>query len=386
MKLSFMKHLIYILIASCIVTSCTPPTEEVEGPPTDLVGMKNLLAEKKQAYKKLETEIKNLQSDIDKKLPDSEKTKVLVKTEALKNGSIKIKSKVQGSVLSDSYAMASSETGGRIMSMLVNEGEYVQKGQIIATVDLQTIVNQKAELEKAYELAVDVFQRQERLWNQKIGSELQYLEAKNNKERLEKSMATIQGQIAKNQVSAPISGVIEQKFLSQGELAGPGTPIVQILNTSALKVVADVPEKYLTSVRRGQKVNVFYPALDQTNAKTISMIGRTIDPANRTFKIEINTSSQGGKIKPFLLAEVDFIAESIDDVIAISPELIQEEVSGKKYVFLNKNGKASKEYIETGEANDEQIIITDGLAEGDELITEGAFFIKEGELIKTVSE
>ena len=378
-----MKYLFSFILISIMITSCGQATEGAQEIPEDLAGLKKMLTEQKQQAKKLDERIEVIQKKINKLQPEIEKEKILVESEILETKSIDVLAKVQGTVLSDKYAMASSETGGRLISLTVDEGDFVNQGQVIGTVDLESFEKQKAELETGLSLARDVFQRQSRLWEQNIGSEIQYLEAKNNVERIEKSLATMQSQISKKSILSPISGVIDQKFLSQGELAGPGTPIVKILNTSALKVVADIPEKYIGTVRRGQKVQVSYPALDQSSNKTISMVGRTIDPSNRTFKIEVKTGSQGGLIKPFLLAEVHFVSESLKDIIAISPELIQEEVSGKKYVFLNKDGKATKTIIETGESNDEEVVIVSGLEAGDEVVTEGAFFLKEGELIKT---
>ncbi len=353
--------------------------------PEDLAGLKKLLTEQKSEAKALATSMEEIQAKIDKLQPPSAKEKVIVVTEKIAKESIDLIAQVQGAVLSDNFAMASSEMGGRLLTMTVQEGDYVKAGQTIGSVDFESFEKQKAELQTGLSLATDVFERQSRLWKQNIGSEIQYLEAKNNKERLEKSLETLQSQITKKYIKAPISGVVDQKFLSQGEMAGPGTPVVKILNTSALKVAVDIPEKYISSVKRGQTVTVRYPALDQEMKKTISMVGRTIDPSNRTFKIEVKTGSQGGLIKPFLLAEVDFVAEQLKDIIAISPELIQEEVSGKKFVFINQDGVAIKRYVEAGQSNDDKVVIESGLEENDEIITEGAFFVKEGELLETKS-
>ncbi len=378
-----MKHLLILLSTLSLLFACSPANDTNTEMPEDLAGLKKLLTEQKRQSKELATSMEAIQAKIDKLQPPRAKEKVIVVTEKIAKESIDLIAQVQGAVLSDNFAMASSETGGRLMSMTVEEGDYVKAGQTIGSVDLESFEKQKAELQTSLSLAKDVFERQSRLWKQNIGSEIQYLEAKNNKERLEKTLETLQSQITKKYIKAPISGVIDQKFLSQGEMAGPGTPVVKILNTSALKVAVDIPEKYISSVKRGQTVTVRYPALDQEMKKTISMVGRTIDPSNRTFKIEVKTGSQGGLIKPFLLAEVDFVAEQLKDVIAISPELIQEEVSGKKFVFINEDGVAIKRYVEAGLSNDDKVVIDAGLAENDEIITEGAFFVKEGELLET---
>jgi len=364
-----------------IIVSCGSPTQETVETPTDLAGYRKLLNEKKQSARELDKEIKRLSAKVNELAPPSEKAKINVKSTLIEASTFKSKVKVQGAIMADKLASASSETGGRLLSVLVNEGDYVNKGQLIGTVDLATVENQRIELQTSLSLAKTVFERQERLWKQNIGSEMQYLEAKNNVERLQKSLATIESTINKKNVYSPLSGFVDRKILSQGEMAGPGMPIVQILNTNSLKIVADVPEAYLVSTRRGQSVDVFFPALDKKIVKKISMVGRSIDPSNRTYKIEINTTSLGSTLKPNLLAEVEFVEKIEKDVIVISPSIIKDEVSGKKFVFVNKNGKAEKKYIETGESNDDSIIILNGLASGDELITEGGFLLTEGDLL-----
>ncbi len=380
MKNQIMKNILFLL-TTLIIISCGSPQSTTKELPTDLEGLRTLLSEKKTEMRTLTNEIKELNAKVDKLAPPSKKKKTNVKSAIVATSTFQSKAKIQGAVMSDKFASATSETGGRITSLLVDEGDFVSQGQLIATVDLSTIENQKTEIQTSLSLAKNVFERQERLWKQNIGSELQYLEAKNTVERLEKSLTTIQSTIAKKNVTAPITGVIDRKILSQGELAGPGVPIVQILNTNSLKIVADVPETYLTSTKRGQSVDIYFPALDKKITKKISMVGRSIDPSNRTYKVEINTSSLGNSLKPNLLAEVEFVEQTLKNVIVISPSIIKDEVSGKKYVFTNNDGKARKNYIETGESNDENIVILSGLEAGQEVITEGGFLLTDGDLI-----
>ena len=144
---------------------------------------------------------------------------------------------------------------------------------------MTTLENQIAEINTNLSLAQTVFERQERLWNQNIGSEIQYLQAKSNKEGLEKSLATLKSQISKKNIYAPLSGIIDKEFMKQGETASPGMPIVQILNTNKVKIVADVQENFLPSINKGDAVQVYFPAINKTVDKKISMIGRTIDSA-----------------------------------------------------------------------------------------------------------
>jgi RND family efflux transporter MFP subunit len=297
---------------------------------------------------------------------------------------------VQASVLSDVEVFVSSETGGRLLSVRVKEGQYVKKGQLIAKVDLKSLSDQKAELETSMALAKDVYDRQKRLWDKNIGSEIQYLQAENNYQRLQKSLNTLETQIAKANIYSPISGVVDKEFLKAGEIASPGAPIVQLFNPNKLKISADVPETYLGKIKRGDNVDINFPAIGKQIKKTISLMGRTIDPNNRTFKVEMVTSSEGGALKPNLLAELMFNDYTKKDAIVVPLEIVQEEVSGRKYVFVavTKDGKdvAQKSYVKIGEGYEGDIIIEEGLNAGDQIIIDGARSVANGDLIKNMTK
>ena len=341
----------------------------------DLAGMKAQLSDLKKQKVTISDEIVALTKKVEKLEPRKEKEPINVTYRSLQAQNFERYSTIQASVIGDDLVSASSETGGRLLSIKYNEGDYVKKGALIATVDLDLVDKQIAEVETTLSLASTVYDRQKRLWDQNIGSEIQYLEAKNTKERIEKSLETLRAQTAKKNIYAPSSGYIDRKILNQGEMASPGMPIVQILNTSKVKVVADVPENFLGSIKKGDLVEVNFPALNTSSKRKITMIGRSIDPANRTFKIEIDMPS-GGNLKPNLLADVKVKDFAQDNVLFIPAELIKQEVNGKKYVYTiqKMNGKnlAKKKYVQTGENDDLNIIITDGLSADDLIIVDGA--------------
>ena len=221
---------------------------------------------------------------------------------------------------------------------------------------------------------------------QNIGSEVQYLQAKNNKERLEKTLSTLQHQLSKANVSAPISGYVDMILTKEGEVCGPGAPIVKIINTKQVKVVADIPETYLGVVKKGDKVGISFPALNIEKEAKVSMLGRTIDASNRTFKVEVDLNNPDGKLKPNLLAMMKVNDLTVEDVIIIPIELVQQEVSGKDYVFVvnaSDNKKTSKKvYIETGESARGEIVVISGLNGDESIITQGARGLADGELIE----
>lgn len=374
-----MQKYIFILLLVSAFISCGKKEDNT------LEGKKVLLAEKNAELAKLQKEVADIQTEIDKLEPKKEKAPLAVTTLAVEKKEFKRFIDLQGSVATDDVVNASSEMGGRILRLYVKEGQNVKRGQLVATTDAEGLDKQKDEIKKALDLAVDVYERQKRLWDQNIGSEVQYLQAKNAKERLEKTLSTMDVQSRKRNVYAPISGVVDKVYLKEGELAGPGTPIAVMLNMSTVKVVSDVPETYLGKVKNGDKVVVQFPALDKEITQTVTMIGRTIDPSNRTFKMEVKLINGSGELKPNLLSVIKLNDLTIKDALFIPVDIIQQEVSGKKFVFVVKDqsGKkaASKAYITTGESADNQIIVTSGLSSGDQIIVKGARSVLEGQNI-----
>ncbi len=382
---SNMKNTLFILLAILFVASCKPKDDAT------------ILKEKKEAVSDLKDQIKELQIEMDalneeilEIEPKKEKPATLITTKTIETEDFKRYTKVQASVLSDDEVFVSSETGGRLLSVRAKEGDYVKKGQLLATVDLKSLTDQKAELETSMSLAKDVYDRQKRLWDQKIGTEIQFLQAKNNYERLQKTLTTLETQIGKANIYSPISGVVDMEFLKAGEMAGPGAPILQLFNPNKLKIAADIPETYLGKIKRGDRVEIDFPAINKQLSKSISLLGRTIDPSNRTFKVEVSSSSEGGTLKPNLLAELKFNDYTQKDAIVVPLEIVQEEVSGKKYIYVagKKDGKdvVLKSYVSIGEGYEGNIIIEEGLKAGDQIIINGARSVAAGDHIKIMTK
>lgn len=354
--------------------------------PTDLTGKKALLVEKEAALNALQKEVATLKAEIEKIEPPKEKKRRLVTTIPVAKKDFQHFVDIQGTVQSDDFVNVTSEVPGRIMQMNLKEGQNVRRGQLVATLDMEQVDKQIAELNKSLELAKDVYERQKRLWDQDIGSEMQFLQAKNSKERLEKSLETVQFQQTKAKVYAPISGVVEMVNLKSGEVAAPGVPIVQILNTNKVKVVAAVPENYLQAVKKGEEVTIQFPALNMEKKARISRIGTTINPANRTFEVEVDLPNGKGLFKPNLLAQMLINDISIKDAVTIPLVLLQQDVSGKSFVYVvekTEDGDAAKKvFVETGDSYKDDIVVTKGLTGNEILIGEGSRGIAEGELIR----
>lgn len=346
-----------------------------------------LLSEKEAEIRKLEAEIKLLEeaSGEADKVPDSR----LVLADTVATIDFRREVELQATVESDDVAAVTVEVPGRVSAVLVDEGDFVRRGQTLLRVDLEQFDLQIAELNTSLELARDILARQERLRAQNIGTEVQYLEAKNNVERLEKSIAQLRLQQGKSAVTAPISGTIENKNVNAGEYAGPGVPLMQILDAATVKVVADVPETYLRTVREGQTVRIDFPAIDGEREARITEIGRTIDPANRTFQVEIELNNRDRLLKPNMLATVYLIDYQRDDVVVVPSSVVLQEIDGTEYVFVAQPSDegpglytAEKRVVVTGENDALRREILEGLRTNEILVTEGMRSLTDGELIR----
>lgn len=386
-----MKNTLYLFALALLFTaiSCGGDAASTEGAPKTLDEARKQLKDKRQALRKAKGEVAELEAIIAKLDPNANKEKEIPVTVA----PVTVKDfdhyvEVQGNVMPlEDPAFASSETGGRIMQLNVKEGQYVKKGDLIAKVNLESISKSIAQLDESLSLAQDIFKRQENLWKQKIGSEVQYLQAKSQVESLLKNKETMEFELSKASVYAPASGYIDMVRVKEGEMAGPGSPIVQILNTSSLKVVAAVPEIYLGKVKKGERVSVKFPALmnEEQNARVI-MIGRAINPTNRTFEVEASLGSKNGLLKPNLLATMLVKDYSARGAIVVPDQLIMQDVSGADYVMVKENNRAVKKVVTMGRGYKNETVIESGLTGSEVLLMKGARQVSDGDLIKVLSE
>ena len=378
-----MKQFLYFSSLIIFLAACGQPGNGIAG--DDLQSLQSSLSEKQAEVKQLQEEIAIIQEQISQ-LDTSVKSRRLVTIDTVIQEDFKHYVEVQGTIQSDEVVNVSSEVPGRIIRIPVKEGQMVNRGQLIAQLDMESTQKQMDELETALSLAETVYERQSRLWDQKIGSEIQFLEAKNNKERIEKSIASLEAQLKRAYIYAPTSGVIEQMRAEEGEYASPGLPIVTIVNISKLKVSADVPETYVGTVKKGEKVLIKFPNIDEEITTTISMIGKTISEGNRTFLVEAMLGSKSNLYKPNLLALMRLSDFEVKDGVQVPMSVVQQEASGKHFVLIAKEGDegmyASKVYVKIGRSYDNMVLIEEGLQAGELFILEGARGLANNELIE----
>lgn len=299
---------------------------------------------------------------------------------------------VQGNVETSENILIYPEFQGVLTQVFVNEGSRVAKGQLLAKIDDGGLINQLSQLETQYQLAKTTFERQDRLWKQNIGSEIQYLQAKSNMETAESAVSQIRSQIERTSVRAPFTGEIDKIITEQGQVVGPGSlPLMRIINLNNMYVKASIPENYLGSIVKGSQTIVTFPAIDKKTTGTVHHVGNYINPSNRTFEIEIKVPNEDKSIKPNLVAKLEINNYSKEHTILIPANIIQENSKGEKYVFVIKDkvgdeAIAVRNKIETGLKYEGEIEVISGLKNGDTIVSAGALSLIDGAHIKIKSD
>lgn len=288
--------------------------------------------------------------------------------------------------LKDAYI--SPEINGQIQKIMVDRGSRVKKGDLI--LKLNTDVTQKSmeEIETSLELAKRIFTKQEELWEQNIGSELQFLEAKNAMETLEARLATFQKQLEMAHVSAPFSGIIDDIMVKEGELASPGIPLVHLVNLGDMRVSANVSEAYLSSVSRGDQVELRFPAYpDLVMKAAVTRLGEVINPQTRTFTLEVELNNGGEKLKPNMLTSVRIKDYENDNALVVPSNVLRQDFNGTflfRVTEANGTSNAQKVYVNRGITVQDQTMITEGLSAGDQVITRGFNLVSDGTGIRII--
>jgi RND family efflux transporter MFP subunit len=296
--------------------------------------------------------------------------------------------KVQGIVESDNNIMIPSQASGIVKKILVDEGDKVAKGQLLAELDGAIYESNIAEVENALDLANTIFERRKRLWDKNIGSEIEYLQAKNNKENLEKRLETLQEQYRLTKITSPISGSVDNILIKEGEMAAAGLGAIRIVQLSELKISASLSENYISRVKKNDIVRVEIPVLGIEFEHSIDSVAQVIDPDNRTFEIAIEVPREQKRIKPNMLAVVT-INDYKNPQALVVPQNIVQKTGTEQFLFIasEENGQwiSTKRVVQTGESYDNKTEITEGLEEGEFVITFGYQNLADGQAV-TISK
>lgn len=391
-----MRKILTITIISLLFASCGSKEQSVESviASKDLkkIRAKKDVLDKKQ--QELAADIKLLNDEIFK-LDTNKKVPLITTIIALEKPFIHYLD-LQGNVQTKKNVLVYPEMPGQLVRIYVKEGQRVVKGQALAKIDDGGVSQQVAQAESQAAFAKTTYNRQKRLWNQRIGSEIQYLQAKTNYESASRVVKQLKQQLGKSVIKAPFTGIVDDVIKEQGTVVAPGmgSEVFRVVNLGDMYVETDVPESYISTVKKGEKVTVNFPILNKSINSTIRQAGNFINPANRTFKVEIGVPNKDRSIKPNLTAKLKINDYTNPNAILIPQSIISENAKGQQYIFIvdsvkKDNGKvtgvAKQVIIKTGKTQGDVIEILEGLKKDDKIIKEGARSVKDGQLVEVLN-
>lgn len=357
-----MKNFIYTFFAaSILLSSCGGGSEDKRAE------LENL----KKQQKEINSKIQKLQAELSKG-EEKKGNAAIVQTDTVQAKPFVHYVEVQGRIDSDKNVNLTAKSQGTITNVFVTEGQNVKKGQILAKIESGILEQGIAEIKNNLEFATNLYEKQQKLWEQKIGTEIQYLQAKNNKESLERRMASMREQLELTRIIAPFDGTIDEVNIKEGEVAAPGMPAIRIVNPSDYEAIAEVAENYITKIKVGDKALVQIPDLNKTIESKVSTVSRVINRTNRTFMVEVEIpASLSKEIKANMLAYISIEDYKNKDAVVVPINVIQHSTTEGEYVFVAENGKAIKRPVKIGITYNNDAEVISGLKPGDKVIVTG---------------
>ena len=380
--------LVMLILSSCGKKDKTTVESVIESKDLESIRLKKSemvvqQIEIKEQIKRLDIAISEL--DDRRKVP-------LITTFVVKEAVFNHYLEIQGNVTTKDLLVIYPEFSGILTHVYIKEGQWVNKGQVLAKIDDGGLSQQLAQLNIQVELARTTFERQQRLWDQKIGSEMQYLQAKSNYEAQTQAIGQLEQQVAKTIITAPFSGTIDDVLTEQGSVVLPGqTPLMRIVNLNNMYIVTDVPEKYVSNISINKRVEVEFPVLGKKIDSKVRQVGSFINPSNRTFKVEVAIPNKEKSIKPNLTAKLRINDYSNPKALLIPQSIISENANGEQYIYVIKNKTSTNEaiaekvIIETSLTQGDVIEVITGLEPGMEIIQEGARSVNDGQKVKIIN-
>ncbi|MCH1548116.1 MAG: efflux RND transporter periplasmic adaptor subunit [Flavobacteriaceae bacterium] len=384
-----MKNLYFLFVVLGLSCSENKSTIEEVLKSTNI----ELLKDKRDQLTSIQQEVYKKINLIDSRLKalSNESKEPIVYVKKIEESTFKHYVELQGDVKSDKIVSIFPEFSGIVKEIKVNSGDKVSKGQELAIIDDGGLKQQLSQLKITFELVKTTYERQKRLWEQKIGSEIQYLESKSIYEAQKQAIDQLNKQLEKTIIKAPFSGVIDNVIVKQGEVIYPGrSNLMLLLNLDNLYVESRVPEKYLNTITKNKDVIMYFPMLDLNLESSIKYSANFINPSNRTFRIETNIPSNNYNIKPNLNAKVKVNDYTNENAITVSLNHINIDSENNKYVYKiiekQNNTYAIKTAIETGLKNGGLIEVTKGLTKNDIIVTEGFRKLTDNSIVKIINK
>src|SRR5690554_1380462 len=382
-----MKKLYPLILILLIFAACDNKELSVDAllESGNLSEIKAKRAELNKQQQDLRTKIDRLNAYI--QTHEEQDRPVLVTAQVVKHTVFKHFVEVQGNVDTNQNIVLNGEFSGVLTNIFVKEGQQVSKGQVLAKIDDGGLSSQVAQQETQLALAKTTFERQERLWEQKIGSEIQYLQAKTNYDAAKNANQQLRSQLAKTIITAPFSGVVDDVISDQGQVVSVGqTEIIRLVNLSNMYVKASIPETYLKNIKEGTMVIVNLASINEEFTGKVRQVGNYINPNNRSFDIQIEIPNKDGLVKPNMIATVKVNDYQAENAITVPENVLQENSAGETIAFIYKPindsiGEAKRTIIQTGLSYANHTEVKSGLAKGDTIILEGAKNIRDGQKV-----
>lgn len=360
------------LIVITFVTSCGSNDKRAE--------LESLIKQREE----LDSKIRTLEAELDTNNNQKRRTSSVQITEVTKepfNHYIEVQGRVDG----EDNIGVSAQVPGVVTAVYVKEGDRVTKGKVLAQLDNSVLQQQLESAKTQLEFATNVYNKQKALWDQQIGSEIQFLTAKNNMESLQKNVAALNDQLEMTRIKSPINGSVEEINLKVGQMASPGMPAVRVVNFSTVKVLADISETYGSQVKPGARAIVQFPDLNKEIETKVHFTSKYINPVNRTFQTEIRLKPGDIEYRANMIAVVKINDYTNPDAIVIPVSLIRETTDGK-YIYVAQSAsselQAHRKPIETGKTYNGMTEVLKGLEVGDKVITTGYTSLVDGQLLK----
>ena len=383
----FFLNLSIIFIVSC-GSKNSKSIEEILAS-TDYTLIQKKKGEIKTQINDLKVELNKLDNVLQKM--DTDKNLFLVSAIKLKPRNFSHYLNFQGSLDTDKNVVIYPELPGLLKNIYVKQGDKVKKGQLIAKISDNGLTDQLEQLKLQRDLAKTTFERQQKLWDQKIGSEIQYLQAKTNFKSLEKKISQMKDQEGKTRILAPFDGTIDDIVADVGSNLAPGlTPILRIINIEKMKVIAEIPEIHIPYIKKNKNVKIYVPILDKQILGNISSVGNFINPNNRSFSIEIKLFNESNELKPNMTVSLEINDYQNENAILIPSKDILEDEEGNFYVYKlvsdsNDSYKSNKIMILKGKSYNNMTEIKTGLKEDDLIINDGLRQVEDGQIVKVIS-
>ena len=376
-----MKH--FLILCSIILLAACSGNKEEKG---DLSVKKSELEKLTKERDAISAKIATLEIEISKHDTAANEKMKLVEIQTLTKQNFSHYIELQGKISTENiYYVTPRGMGGQVKELFVKLGDKVKKGQLLMKLEDGIVQQNIKQVENQLSFAKNIFSRQENLWKDGIGTEIQFLSAKNNVESLEKQLSIVKEQLSTTNVISEVSGIVDNVTIRVGETF-VGSPMagITIVNPTSMKAMVDVPENYVSKVRKGMPVIVTVPDINQSFNSQISLISESINVTSRSFIAESKLPSSA-IIKPNQVAIIKLLDHESKNTIVVPVETVQTDEKGKfVYILSEENGKtiARKKSIQIGEFYDELIEVKSGLDAGDKIVSKGFQGLYEGQLIK----